>query len=193
MVAVNSTMLPLGTHAPVFSLPDGTGRDWSSVDLVEGAPATVVAFLSNHCPYVRHIARELGLVAGRFARKGVAVLGVMPNDVERYPDDAPAEMVRYARSVGWDFPYLYDETQAVAVAYRAACTPDFYVFDAGMHLVYRGQFDGSRPSNEVPVTGTDLRRAVDAILEGHAPDEAQMPSMGCSIKWRPGAEPEWFG
>jgi thiol-disulfide isomerase/thioredoxin len=151
----------------------------------------VVAFLSNHCPYVRHIAREVGLVAGRFARKGVAVIGVMPNDVDRYPDDAPAEMVRFARSVGWDFPYLYDESQAVALAYRAACTPDFYAFDADSRLVYRGQFDGARPSNDVPVTGKDLRAAVDAVLAGDRPSESQLPSLGCSIKWKPGAEPDW--
>ena len=192
MVAVNSTMLPIGTRAPDFTLPDGRGREWTYSELVEGAPASVVAFLSNHCPAVRHLARELGLVAGRFARKGVAVVGVMSNDIERYPDDAPAEMVRFARSVGWDFPYLYDETQAVALAYRAACTPDFYVFDGSSRLVvYRGQFDGSRPSNDVPVTGTDLRAAVDALLAGERPSESQMPSLGCSIKWKPGSEPEW--
>jgi peroxiredoxin len=192
VVAVNSTMLPIGTVAPDFTLPDGSGRVWAYAELVEGAPAIVIAFLSNHCPYVRHIARELGLVAGRFARKGVAVIGVMPNDVARYPDDAPAEMVRFARTVGWDFPYLYDESQAVALAYRAACTPDFYVFDASSRLVYRGQFDGARPSNQVPVIGGDLRAAVDAVLSGDRPAEAQVPSIGCSMKWKPGAEPEWY-
>ena len=153
----------------------------------------MVAFLSNHCPYVRHIAREVGLVAGRFARKGVAVIGVMPNDVDRYPDDAPDEMLRFARSVGWDFPYLYDESQSVALAYRAACTPDFYAFDADSRLVYRGQFDGARPSNDVPVTGKDLRAAVDAVLADRLPSESQLPSLGCSIKWKPGAEPDWSG
>ena len=192
MVAVNSAMLPLGTAAPEFDLPDGTGRVWSRAALVEGAPATVIVFLSNHCPSVRHIARELGLVAGRFARKGVAVIGVMPNDIDQYPDDAPAEMVRFARSVGWDFPYLYDETQAVARAYRAACTPDFYAFDAASRLVYRGQFDAARPSNQVPVTGGDLRAAIDAVLAGDRPSGSQRPSIGCSIKWKPGTEPEWY-
>jgi peroxiredoxin len=185
-------MLPLGTEAPDFELPDGTGRLWSRAALVEGAPVTVVAFLSNHCPYVRHIARELGLVAGRFARKGVAVVGVMPNDVEGHPDEAPTEMVRFARSVGWDFPYLYDEAQDAARAYRAACTPDFYLFDGASRLVYRGEFDASRPSNDVPVTGRDLRAAVDAVLAGHRPSDAQRPSIGCSIKWKPGTEPEWY-
>jgi peroxiredoxin len=185
-------MLPLGTEAPDFTLPDGRGDLRTRSELVQGAPATVIAFLSNHCPYVRHIARELGLVAGRFARKGVAVIGVMPNDIDRYPDDAPDEMVRFARSVGWDFPYLYDESQAVALAYRAACTPDFFVFDATARLVYRGQFDGGRPSNQVPITGADLRAAVDAVLSGDRPAESQLPSIGCSIKWKPGQEPEWY-
>jgi peroxiredoxin len=186
-------MIPLGTTAPEFTLPDPGGTRWNLGELTTGAPASVVAFLSNHCPYVRHVARELGLVTARLARKGVGVVGVMSNDVARFPDDAPERMVAFARSVGWDFPYLYDEEQQVARDYRAACTPDFYVFDRDLRLVYRGQFDGSRPSNDVPVTGSDLRAAVDGVLEGRPPSDEQVPSMGCSIKWRPGTEPEWFG
>ncbi|HKY16167.1 MAG TPA: thioredoxin family protein, partial [Microthrixaceae bacterium] len=166
MVAVNSTMLPLGTGAPDFTLPDPSGRTWSLDEIAADAPALVVMVLSNHCPYVKHIGRELGLVTQRFLAKGVAVVGIMSNDVSNYPDDAPELMAANARSLGWDFPYLYDEDQSVAKAYRAACTPDFYVFDGDRRLVYRGRFDAARPSTDTPVTGADLKAAVNAVLAG---------------------------
>lgn len=188
MVATPSTMLPLGTEAPAFELPDPSGA-LHTLDAIAGsAPATVVMFLSNHCPYVRHIGRELGLVTQRLMAKGVAVVGIMSNDVEAYPDDAPPKMAETARAFGWDFPYLYDESQDVARAYHAACTPDLFVFDAARALAYRGQFDGARPSNDVAVTGSDLRAAVDALLDGRRPSDDQAPSLGCNIKWKPDAE-----
>jgi peroxiredoxin len=193
MVSVNSTMLPLGTTAPHFALPDPSGVVHDLDDLAAGAPALVVMFLSNHCPYVQHLSRELGLITQRLAARGVAIVGIMSNDVEAYPDDAPPAMAVHARTHGWDFPYLYDATQQVALAYRAACTPDLYVFDGDRRLAYRGQFDGSRPKNDVPVTGTDLLAAVAAVLDGRSPDPDQWPSMGCNVKWKPGNEPDWFG
>jgi peroxiredoxin len=191
MVSVSSTMLPLGTAAPDFTLPDATGRIWRLVD-VPGDAALLVAFLSNHCPYVKHVARELGLLTQRWMARGVAVVGINSNDIEAYPDDAPEHMVSFARQVGWDFPYLFDAEQEVARAYRAACTPDFFLFDADHRLVYRGQFDDSRPRNDQPVTGSDLRAAVDAVLAGQAVTDVQQPSMGCNIKWKPGHEPDYF-
>lgn len=182
MVAVNSEMIPLGSPRPAVEAIDA---------LVAGAPASLVMFLSNHCPYVRHIGRELGLITQRLAAKGVGCVGVMPNDVEAYPDDAPDKMVITARGYGWDFPYLYDESQQIAIAYRAACTPDLFLFDSTAHLAYRGQFDAARPSNDLPVTGSDLRRAVAGVLAGEQPVADQIPSIGCSIKWQPGNSPSW--
>jgi peroxiredoxin len=192
MVAVNSTMLALGTPAPSFELADPEGRRWRLEDLSAGKP-TVVLFLSNHCPFVRHLAPKLGEVTARLMAAGAAVVGVMSNDVEHYPDDAPEHMARCAAEWGWRFPYLYDEDQAVAKAYRAACTPDLFVFDPEGRLAYRGQFDDSRPGNDVEVTGADLEAAVDALLQGSSPSEEQRPSIGCNMKWKPGEEPEWFG
>jgi peroxiredoxin len=193
MVAVNSTMLPLGTAAPPFDLPDPRGGGRVTLDDFRGAPALLVIFLSNHCPYVKHIARELGLLTNRWMAAGVAVVGINSNDVDAYPDDSPEQMVVFARQVGWDFPYLFDEDQTVAKAYRAACTPDFFLFDADRKLVYRGQFDDSRPGNDRPVTGADLRAAVEAVLAGREVPGEQHPSMGCNIKWKPGNEPPYFG
>ena len=193
MVAVNSTMLPLGTVAPDFSLPDPSGAVHSLSDAA-GAPAAVVMFLSNHCPYVRHLGREVGLLTQRWQARGVAVFGVMSNDTDAYPDDAPDRMSAAARAWGWDFPYLVDaDDHATAKAYRAACTPDFFVFDGDRRLAYRGQFDGSRPGNDVAVTGADLKAAVDAVLSGAPVADDQRPSMGCNIKWRPGQAPDYFG
>lgn len=192
MVAVNSTMLPLGTRAPEFRLPDTGGKQVSLSDF-KAAPALVVMFICNHCPYVKHIRAGLAQLARDYLPRGVAVVGISANDVANYPDDSPANMAREARSAGYLFPYLYDETQGVAKAYRAACTPDFYVFDKDQRLVYRGQFDDSRPGNNVPVTGTDLRAAVDAVLGGKPVSPTQKASMGCNIKWKPGNEPEYFG
>jgi len=182
MVAVNSEMVALGSRRPAVAAVD---------ELLTGAPVAVVMFLSNHCPYVRHIGRELGLITQRLAAKGVGCVGIMSNDVVAYPDDAPDKMVVTARSYGWDFPYLFDEHQQIAIAYRAACTPDFFVYDAGGRLAYRGQFDGARPGNDTPVTGRDLLAAVNALLAGATPGPDQVPSMGCSIKWRAGNAPEW--
>ena len=192
MVSVNSTMLPLGTRAPDFELPDPGGNVHSLRDF-EGAPALVVAFICNHCPYVKHIAGPLATVTSDLMGRGAAVVAISANDADGYPDDAPDKMAEEAAQHGWAFPYLYDESQAVAHAYRAACTPDFFVFDADQRLVYRGQFDDSRPKNAEPVTGSDLLAAVDAVLDGRAPSDEQFPSMGCNIKWKPGNEPDYFG
>jgi hypothetical protein len=152
----------------------------------------VVMFICNHCPYVKHIRRELALVTQDLAGRGVAIVGIQSNDAASYPDDAPDKMAEEARTVGYMFPYLYDEGQDVAKAYRAACTPDFFVFDADRRLAYRGQFDDSRPSSGTPVTGADLRAAVDAVLTGEPVPDPQLPSMGCNIKWKPGNEPDHF-
>lgn len=189
-MAASSTMLELGTPAPGFTLPDPAGTIHRLSD-TDGAPATVVVFLCNHCPYVKHLGRELALVTQRMLARGVAVYGINPNDTEAYPDDSPEHMAEAARAYGFDFPYLFDESQQVARAYRAACTPDFYVFDADRLLAYRGQFDQSRPGNDKPVTGADLKAAVDAVIAGSAVPEPQVPSIGCSIKWRPENEPDW--
>ena len=189
-MAVTSTMLPLGTRAPDFRLPDPSGRVWARDDFA-GAPALLVMFLCNHCPYVRHIRDALASATREFQERGVAVVGINSNDIAAYPDDAPERMDEEARAVGYEFPYLVDQTQEVASAYRAACTPDFFVFDGGRRLVYRGQFDDSRPANRRNVTGADLRAAIDAVLTGRAITLEQQPSMGCNIKWKPGREPDW--
>lgn len=192
MVRTASTMLPLGTEAPDFALPDTTGKTVSLADFSD-APALLVVFMCNHCPYVKHVASALAELAREYQQRGVAVVGINSNDVEAYPDDSPEKMAEEVQRRGYSFPYLYDRTQQVAKAYRAACTPDFYVFDAQRRLVYRGQMDGSRPGNNLPVTGEDLRAALDAVLEGRPAREDQQPSLGCNIKWRPGNEPDYFG
>ena len=191
MVAVNSTMLPLGTKAPEFKLPDPSGRLVSSTDL-RGAPALVVVFMCNHCPYVKHIRAGLAQLARDYLPRRVAMVGISSNDVANYPADSPAKMAEEAKSAGYVFPYLYDESQEVAKAYRAACTPDIYLFDREQRLVYRGQLDDSRPGNNVPVTGKDLRAALDAVLARAPTATQQKPSIGCNIKWKPGNEPEYF-
>jgi peroxiredoxin len=192
MAETPSTMLPLGTPAPDFSLPEpATGRTVSRSDF-DDAPVLVVVVLSNHCPFVKHIAAGLADFAREYRRRGVAVVGINGNDVDRYPDDAPARMKMEVEKRGYEFPYLFDEGQEVVKALHAACTPDFFVFDGRRELVYRGQFDASRPSLDVPVTGADLRAACDAVLEGGMPDDDQIPSVGCNIKWKPGNAPPWF-
>jgi peroxiredoxin len=191
MVAVNSTMLPLGTNAPAFRLPDPSGLIVSTADF-SNTPALLVIFMCNHCPYVKHIREGLAKLARDYRSRGVTVVGINSNDVASYPADSPAKMAEEAASVGYVFPYLYDETQEVAKAYRAACTPDFYLFDKDQRLVYRGQFDDSRPGNGVPVTGKDLRAALDAVLAGKPVPANQKPSIGCNIKWRSGNEPDYF-
>jgi peroxiredoxin len=192
MVATNSTMLPLGTSAPVFTLPDAVTGSSISLAGFDDEPVLLVMFISNHCPYVKHVAAELGRLGRDYGPRGVAVVAIGSNDVATHPADAPARMVEFAAAHGFDFPYLYDESQEVALAYRAACTPDFFVFDADRKLVYRGQLDGARPSNDVPVDGRDLRAALDAALDGQPIPEPQRPSMGCNIKWKPGHAPEYF-
>ncbi len=185
-----STMLPLGTTAPDFWLPDtnGDGKTVALADL-KGAPALLVVFMCNHCPYVKHIRQGLAQLARDYRPKGVAIVGISSNDVANYPADSPAKMKEEAKSAGYTFPYLYDETQAVAKAYHAACTPDIYLFDRQQKLVYRGQFDDSRPGNGIPVTGKDLRAALDALLAGRPVSPNQKASIGCNIKWKPGSEP----
>ena len=189
MAAVESQMLELGTIAPAFSLPDPDGKPHS---LADEANAFVVMFICNHCPFVKHIAEELARLGRDYGERGVAIYAINSNDIEKYPADGPAEMKREASAQGYTFPYLLDADQSVAKAYRAACTPDFFVFDSARKLVYRGQLDDSRPSNDKPVDGRDLRAALDAVLSGSAVDERQTPSIGCNIKWVPGNEPDYF-
>jgi len=191
MVRTASTMLPLGTKAPDFALPDTNGKIVRLADF-EGAKALLVIFLCNHCPYVKHIAGQLARITKEYMDRGVAVVGINSNDVSAYPEDSPEKMQEEVALRGYRFPYLYDETQEAAKAYRAACTPDFFLFDADRKLVYRGQLDDSRPSNGLPVTGKDLTAAVDAVLAGKPIPAEQKPSLGCNIKWKPGHEPEYF-
>jgi peroxiredoxin len=190
MALTPSTMLALGTPAPDFHLPDPDGRVVSRDDFAD-APALLVAFICNHCPYVKHIREELARFGRDHRDSGLAMVAISANDVSTHPDDSPAKMAEEAKRVGYVFPYLYDETQAVAKAFRAACTPEFYLFDAERRLVYRGQFDPSRPGNGFPVTGADLRAAVDAVLAGRKVSAEQRPSIGCNIKWKPGNEPDY--
>jgi len=192
MVAVPSTMLELGTSAPNFSLPDTEGRTVSLQDFRD-ARALLVMFICNHCPYVKHVAQELARIGRDYQPKGVGSVAISSNDVAAYPDDGPSRMREEKARVGYPFPYLYDESQAVALAYRAACTPDFYLFDNDRRLVYRGQLDDSRPKTTKPVTGKDLRTALDLVLQGKPAPAEQIPSIGCNIKWKPGNEPEYFG
>jgi thiol-disulfide isomerase/thioredoxin len=189
MAAVESQMLELGTEAPGFSLLDADGNAHS---LSAGAKAYLVMFICNHCPFVKHVADELGRIGQEYADKDVAVFAINSNDIEKYPADGPEAMKAEAAQRGYSFPYLLDADQSVAKAYRAACTPDFYVFDADRKLVYRGQLDDSRPGNAEPVDGRDLRGALDAALAGAAPAEDQKASIGCNIKWKPGNEPDYF-
>lgn len=190
MAATASTMLPLGTKAPRFSLPDTQGQTVSLSDF-DDAQALLVVFMCNHCPFVKHVLDGLLELAREYQDKGAAVVAISANDVEEYPADRPELMAQTARQKGFAFSYLYDETQEVAKAYHAACTPDFFVFDQDRALAYRGQMDDSRPGNDEPVTGADLRAALDAVLAGRPVPEPQVPSMGCNIKWKAGREPEY--
>ena len=189
MVARRSRMLPLGTPVPEFSLPDPAGRLWSPGDFKD-SPALLVAFLCNHCPYVKHMIDGFVAFARDYGPKGLAVVAINPNDSSAYRDDAPEHMARVAAEKGFPFPYLIDATQRTALAYEAICTPEFFLFDASRRLAYRGRFDASSPGNNTPVTGNELRAAVDALLAGH-PIGEQSASIGCSIKWKPGNAPEW--
>jgi len=191
MVKTASTMLPLGTVAPDFNLPDTNGKSVSLGDF-RASKALLVMFICNHCPFVKHIREGLAEFAREYSERGLAVVGINSNDLQASPDDSPVKMKEEAERMGYVFPYLFDESQTVAKAYRAACTPDFFLFDAERRLVYRGQFDGSRPGNNVPVTGADMRRAVDSVLAGQSVTADQTPSLGCNIKWKDGNAPEYF-
>jgi peroxiredoxin len=192
MAATPSTMPPLGMKAPSFTLPDARGKEHSLSDF-QDAPALLVAFICAHCPFVIHIRQEFAAFAREYQEKGVAVGAIVSNDLAQYPQDGPEGMAREAEEAGYTFPYLLDETQEVAKAYRAACTPDLFLFDGDLKLVYRGQFDDSRPGNGIPVTGRDVRAATDAVLEGRPVLEEQRSSVGCNIKWKPGNAPEYYG
>ncbi len=184
MALTESNMLPLGTKAPDFNLPDTISDKKISLNDIASDQATVVMFLCNHCPYVIHVNPEIVSIVNDYKKKGVGFVGISSNDVVTYPADSPEKMKSHAANVGYDFPYLYDETQEVAKAYDAACTPDFYVFNSEMKLAYRGRLDNSRPGNDAPLTGSDLRAAIDAVLLKTPVDERQYPSAGCNIKWK---------
>jgi len=192
MAQTASTMAPLGMKAPKFRLPDTAGK-MVSLDDFKAAPALLVIFLCNHCPFVKHVREHLAGLVREYQSRGVVVVGISSNDAVAYPDDGPGKMAEEVKSAGYTFPYLYDESQEVAKAYGAACTPDFYLFDGNRKLVYRGQMDDSRPGNDRPVTGADLRHALDATLAGGRVPQDQKPSIGCNIKWKPGNEPEYYG
>jgi peroxiredoxin len=192
MVQTASVMLSLGTEAPDFRLPDANGKTVSLADF-RSAPALLVIFMCNHCPYVKHVAAGVAQLAHDYQARGVAVVGINSNDAEEYPDDSPKKMAEEIRARGYTFPYLVDESQEVAKAYCAACTPDFFLFDKDRKLVYRGQMDSSRPGSNIPVTGEDLRAALDAVLAGTPVAAEQRPSLGCNIKWKAGNEPDYFG
>ena len=191
MVKTASTMLPLGTTAPDFSLPNVDGRVVSLKEF-KGSKGLLVAVICNHCPFVVHLRAEFAKFAREYQAQGIAIVAINPNDAKAYPADAPDKMKAEAESAGYSFAYLFDESQSVAKAYRAACTPDLFLFDGSQRLVYRGQFDDSRPTNGVAVTGSQLRSACEAVLAGRAIEEGQRPSIGCNIKWRPGNEPNYF-
>ncbi|WP_028387857.1 thioredoxin family protein [Legionella fairfieldensis] len=184
MAKTPSTMLPLGTHAPQFSLPDVVSGKNLGLNSSTQAKATVIMFICNHCPYVKHVNKELTRLALNYMSKGVYFLAINSNDVEKYPDDSPDNMKKTALLEAYPFPYLYDQTQEVAKAYQAACTPDFYVFDENLSLVYRGQLDDSRPGNQIEVTGHSIREALDCVLSGRPLTIEQKPSLGCNIKWK---------
>jgi len=192
MAATPSTMPPLGMEAPFFDLPDAFGNQ-HSLDDFAGSKGLLVVFICAHCPFVIHIRKELGAFGREYQAKGLSMVAIVSNDLAQYPQDGPDGMKREAEEGGYDFPYLLDETQDVAKAYRAACTPDFFLFNEERRLVYRGQFDESRPGNDRPVTGADIRAAADAVLAGQAVSEEQRTSIGCNIKWKPGNEPDYFG
>ena len=196
MAATASTMLPVGTECPQFDLPD-YGKDGQSGQRrvgredLQSAPASVVMFICNHCPFVIHVRDKLAELAREFQDQGVKFVAISSNNIETHPSDAPEKMTQVAQEAGFGFPYLYDESQEVAKAFHAACTPDFFVFDRDLKLTYRGQLDDSRPDSGIPVTGEDLRTAINATLKGEGPIEDQKPSMGCNIKWKPGNEPDY--
>jgi peroxiredoxin len=184
MALTPSNMLNLATKAPNFELPDVVTGNIVTLSNAKGANATVVMFICNHCPYVKHVNSELVKLANDYTNRGISLIAISSNDAVAYPEDSPAKMKEHAQQVGYTFPYLYDETQEVAKAYDAACTPDFYIFDKDLTLVYRGQLDDSRPGNKVPLSGKDIRAALDAVLNNQPVSPAQRPSIGCNIKWK---------
>ena len=191
MALTPSTMLPLGTKAPDFSLKDLEGNTISP-DIFKDSKALLVVFMCNHCPYVLHVIDDFAAIAAEYQNKGIAIVGINSNDFEAYPDDAPDKMADFSRQHNMTFPYLLDDKQKTAQQYRAACTPDFFLFDESRKLVYRGQLDDSRPGNDKPVTGRDLKTAMDAVLLSETVPSDQKPSMGCNIKWKKGNEPDYF-
>jgi peroxiredoxin len=191
MALTPSTMLPLGTSAPDFRLPDTRGQMVSPADF-KAAPALLVLFICNHCPYVKHIRSALADLGREYRQRGAAIVAINSNDVQNYPDDSPEKMKQEVKAAGYVFPYLFDEAQSAARAYHAACTPDIFLFDKNRRLAYRGQFDDSRPGNGRPVTGRDLRAALDAVLAGQPVPEPQTASVGCNIKWKAGNAPDYF-
>lgn len=193
MVMVSSTMLELGTVAPDFSLPDVVSGDAMSLATFVGKPALLIMFICQHCPFVKHVQGELAKLGRDYGPKNLGIVAISSNSVQTHPQDGPEHLKAMAESLHFTFPFCYDESQAVAKIYTAACTPDFFLFDGDRRLVYRGQLDDSRPGNTVPVTGQDLRAALDAVLAGQPIDSQQKPSIGCNIKWAPGNEPEYFG
>ncbi|NJN20956.1 MAG: thioredoxin family protein [Leptolyngbya sp. RL_3_1] len=186
-------MLDLGTQAPDFQLPDVVSGDMISLQTFTGKPALLVMFICKHCPFVKHIQDELARLGRDYGPKNVGILAISANSIQTHPQDGPEHLKTMATSLGFTFPYCYDATQVVAQAYTAACTPDFFLFDGDRALVYRGQLDGSRPGNPIPVTGQDLRTALDQVLAGEPVPTPQTPSIGCNIKWTPGNEPPYFG
>ena len=192
MARTNSTMLPLGTNAPDFVLPEAVSGETVSLADFKNSPALLVMFICNHCPYVKHVQAGLTQMVKDFQARGVGVVAISANDVANFPDDGPEKMREEARRAGYTFPYLYDESQSVARAYRAACTPDFFLFDGAHRLIYRGQMDDARRANSLPVTGASVRAALEAVLAGKPVSPNQIPGLGCNIKWKPGNEPEYF-
>ncbi|MBD0268441.1 MAG: thioredoxin family protein [Cyanobacteria bacterium Co-bin8] len=193
MVMVESTMLPLGTAAPDFTLPDVVSGQSTSLATFSGSRALLIMFICQHCPFVKHVQQELARLGQDYGPKGVGMLAISANNVATHPQDSPEHLKQMAESLGFTFPLCYDESQETAKRYTAACTPDFFLFDGEGRLAYRGQLDDSRPGNNIPVTGKDLRAALDAILSGQPIPEPQKPSIGCNIKWKPGNEPTYFG
>jgi peroxiredoxin len=193
MVKTASTMLPLGTIAPNFQLPDVVSGKTISLHTFADSKALLVMFICQHCPFVKHVQSELAKIAQDYSQQPLGVVAISANDVANYPNDSPEKLKQMAEELDFNFPVCYDESQEVSKAYTAACTPDFFLFDRDYKLVYRGQLDDSRPSTDIPITGKDLRQAIDAVLQARKIDFEQKPSIGCNIKWKPGNEPEYFG
>ncbi len=192
MVLTASTMLPLGTKAPGFSLPDVVSGKTVSLETFAGKKALMVMFICRHCPFVQHVKQELARIGKDYTNKDVGIIAISSNDADAYPEDSPESLKEMAAELGFSFPFCYDKSQEMAKTYTAACTPDFFLFDAGRRLVYRGQLDDSRPGNREPVTGRDIRAAIESVLAGEPVTAGQKPSIGCNIKWKPGNQPAYF-